>query len=788
MSYYSFYGGKPGITYDIRAHFPSIQAMCNAFSQGNNYTDVLYGEYVIIDTVNKTDTTNGILYRRSGNFNEPITSPIDRYHPGAGAEYVGQIAGPAGTPTPIVGQDWDTFITHPGASANIIEMSDTPGYDPSGATPEQQFHDTGRFGYVNIVDGNNITTCYLSFDIPYPVFDFQYDDSEIYRDVYSDSQAYNVNDRVVYNGLLYKCLQQIPQGGETWTPAHWQQVLDEPYYYNGDYYNIIREDSDSVGHHYYWKEKVTLPKGVHGTDVEGISVNNDNVNNQYFQVTKRTYQSDGSSSTSTEAIPNGNFRVIRNTAGVVSQTTYKRQYIDNLRVNQDYDAGALAVTDTLNNNYTLICIQGGESGNAIPDMSNYIAGYEFTFGTTIWRVISNFSQVPDHLKISYTSGADDSIDINLLTGLSIDRDGRVYALYSNVVSRDLIGEIKNIKSINLDSTTKKMYVLYENYLRDANGDIIKNSTGAIKSDADGHIIEYLDAKFINSITLDEDNFIKINYTDNTSQVVQTEDTPSHPFKLRTPHSIYIENEGDITREKRFKINYNVGATNSDGTPSVNGVGDTEDISANNLNTIVKTVLFGDCLCILWSSPAYRNALPQASSIQLDINGTTEGSVLFNWENLGSILDGQHIFREFSDLASLRAQYPYGFGKDTEGQIIPTETAFMGWIAIVDQAGQGGVAEKHKYFFDYNTASWTFLCKVGEGGGGSIDNADMIVLIESSLDNDYVDGEPAGVDNLVVNGVWLTQSVAPENKIQDIAANYSENGFWNEFYDIPVVLP
>ena len=85
MSYYSFYGGKPGITYDIRAHFPSIQAMCNAFSQGNNYTDVLYGEYVIIDTVNKTDTTNGILYRRSGNFNEPITSPIDRYHPGAGA-------------------------------------------------------------------------------------------------------------------------------------------------------------------------------------------------------------------------------------------------------------------------------------------------------------------------------------------------------------------------------------------------------------------------------------------------------------------------------------------------------------------------------------------------------------------------------------------------------------------------------------------------------------------------------------------------------------------------------
>jgi len=85
-----------------------------------------------------------------------------------------------------------------------------------------------------------------------------------------------------------------------------------------------------------------------------------------------------------------------------------------------------------------------------------------------------------------------------------------------VVSRDLIGEVKNIKSINLDSTTKKMYVLYENYLRDANGDIIKNSTGAVKSDSDGHIIEYLDAKFINSITLDEDNFIKIIYTDNTS--------------------------------------------------------------------------------------------------------------------------------------------------------------------------------------------------------------------------------------------------------------------------------
>jgi hypothetical protein len=52
---------------------------------------------------------------------------------------------------------------------------------------------------------------------------------------------------------------------------------------------------------------------------------------------------------------------------------------------------------------------------------------------------------------------------------------------------------------------------------------------------------------------------------------------------------------------------------------------------------------------------------------------------------------------------------------------------MGWIAIVDVLQSGGVPGKEKYYFDYNTASWTYLSTVGEGGGG-IDNADKIVLI------------------------------------------------------------
>lgn len=72
--YESFYGGKQGRSYAIVARYNSIYDMFLAFSGGDNYTDVSYDEYVIIDTIleknEKNNPENGIIYRRGYNYND----------------------------------------------------------------------------------------------------------------------------------------------------------------------------------------------------------------------------------------------------------------------------------------------------------------------------------------------------------------------------------------------------------------------------------------------------------------------------------------------------------------------------------------------------------------------------------------------------------------------------------------------------------------------------------------------------------------------------------------------
>lgn len=42
---------------------------------------------------------------------------------------------------------------------------------------------------------------------------------------YSSTQAYNISDVVFYDGHLYRCNTAISAPGETWDPAHWDQIM-----------------------------------------------------------------------------------------------------------------------------------------------------------------------------------------------------------------------------------------------------------------------------------------------------------------------------------------------------------------------------------------------------------------------------------------------------------------------------------------------------------------------------------------------------------------------------------
>lgn len=197
----SFYGGKQGVSFVIKASFESVQAMKEKFAAGANYTDVWYGEYCLIDTKNKNDRTNGQIYRRGLDYQNLETR---------GAEYVGQIVGPSsGTPyfqlntipevkkqsTNVLGeyeyrryptgyqQDEEGHVigyeTSDGSDGKpIATFPFSKAHDTSlvpGKTEEGEFNDEITWTWCNIRKDNNDADSwfYVGFEIPYLVTDYQ---------------------------------------------------------------------------------------------------------------------------------------------------------------------------------------------------------------------------------------------------------------------------------------------------------------------------------------------------------------------------------------------------------------------------------------------------------------------------------------------------------------------------------------------------------------------------------------------------------------------------------------
>lgn len=73
---YSFYGGRPGNSFIIITTFQSIDDMIDAFSQGPTYTDVHFDEHVLINTENKNDPDNGKIFRRGYNYKDELGGAV----------------------------------------------------------------------------------------------------------------------------------------------------------------------------------------------------------------------------------------------------------------------------------------------------------------------------------------------------------------------------------------------------------------------------------------------------------------------------------------------------------------------------------------------------------------------------------------------------------------------------------------------------------------------------------------------------------------------------------------
>ena len=104
----SFYGGMDGRPFIIKKSFESVPEMTEAFRQGHKYTEVNYGEYVLINNEDRNHPDNGKIYRRAADLDTNKTveywefegtshqyKPKDRS--AYGAVYIGTIVGPDGS-------------------------------------------------------------------------------------------------------------------------------------------------------------------------------------------------------------------------------------------------------------------------------------------------------------------------------------------------------------------------------------------------------------------------------------------------------------------------------------------------------------------------------------------------------------------------------------------------------------------------------------------------------------------------------------------------------------------
>lgn len=210
----SFYGGKQGVSFIIKSRFTSINEMVKNFKTGNEFTDVWYGEYCIIDTPNKNDKDNGKIYRRG------MLSSINAVL--GGAEYIGQIVGPSsGTPffkfgslkgvlehsneifEPSKGdiRVYPTKIDENGDVSEVNYIQDENGSwtdnnkpivfssytakrddlvagmtkTTDGSTVTRKYNDDVKWSWCNIrkANTNSESWFYLGFQIPYLVTEFQ---------------------------------------------------------------------------------------------------------------------------------------------------------------------------------------------------------------------------------------------------------------------------------------------------------------------------------------------------------------------------------------------------------------------------------------------------------------------------------------------------------------------------------------------------------------------------------------------------------------------------------------
>ena len=458
------------ITKNDTTKLTQLKAMVNEFQRGGAYTDVNYGQYVIIDTIlksnHKDDDRNGLLYRRGMDYTQAASgvSRPDRNdnkywgnngqfktatwtadwinyvtNPGGGAEYVGQIVGPQGNSPQLIGQPWSIYKQvheHPLQSSVLLDR--TPGAIGNGAATT--FSDDIIFGSYTIRDADgNVTGAHISFDIPYPVFRV----GAIPVNPYTYTTDLST---VASTANQYLPIHtEIGNSTAHWTPN--STALLHQY----DYGN-------TTVHPFFHDMQIAIPHGKKGDSVELIStVENENTHWSQlgYQIRNFDNQADGILQ---PRVKIADYNII--TDMVVQQNV--RNYI----TLQPGVTTTVSLGDLYRYHYTpvegqpgqydLLCIQEGlfsydDFQGWTPTIEGQIPheiiqGQQLSQGA-VFKVYDLPNPAPASLNTTFSAAPVSTYALNNVDFLYMNSKGKVYASYTNDNSQNYLGTLRQIESI-----------------------------------------------------------------------------------------------------------------------------------------------------------------------------------------------------------------------------------------------------------------------------------------------------------------------------------------------------
>lgn len=526
----SLFGGHQGISFVLKAAFPSIADMVKAFKGGSDYTDVWFGEYCLIDTPNKQDKDNGKLFERGYDYQNDM----------GGAIYRSSIVGPSG-PSPWFAME---SIDHVKAVSKE-DISGTPytyrrfpiGKDKNGRyiTAENGDIATFDFGHPEVLVPGKDDKGNFNDNIKYTWCNVRADDAD------ADSWFY-VGWQIPYLTIDYGIHSNSPYG------SNGSRLTDA---------STIKRTDDKT-HPFYEQWDIGLPHGIKGDAIRNLRVITPVSGQKIYPWTAlKTNSSTGVATIDTSV---GNYSGFQEDVNKKHQIIVFEYYAFDNKINPDpylIYLGDFNIVKNVSvaNDGTLTISYTSQDDSVQNKLVKWVNTISLT--TTEGAAGGVFT-------VTYNNGAPQfQTQLQWIKDIEIANNGDVTYRYVGKATQTEAHKLKWLDDVMLDPDTGKMVVTFNNsafgthtynlqWVRDIsiadNGTITLHYTGG-KADVN------LAAKLKNIVSARSSDDGELTFTFNTGETLKLlASTGNGTFKLKRVDNITL-NTG-LFEDKHLQVKYN----------------------------------------------------------------------------------------------------------------------------------------------------------------------------------------------------------------------------------------